>query len=107
VTEGFYVAGTRVPVVLSKPETQKLFVNLRDQEQKEARYELAERLQYGAGLRRICWRMERTCGRSRICWGMRILPRRRFICMWRQARMGWEWWVRWIGWRGKRVWLTI
>jgi integron integrase len=43
--------GTRVPVVLSKPETQKLFGELREREQKEARYELAARLQYGAGLR--------------------------------------------------------
>ncbi len=43
--------GTRVPVVLSKPETQKLFERLREREQKEARYELAARLQYGAGLR--------------------------------------------------------
>jgi site-specific recombinase XerD len=43
--------GTRVPVVLSKPETQKLFGKLREREQKEARYELAARLQYGAGLR--------------------------------------------------------
>ena len=39
------------PVVLSKPETQKLFVKLGEQEQREARYELAARLQYGAGLR--------------------------------------------------------
>jgi integron integrase len=51
VTEGFYVAGTRVPVVLSTNETPKLFEKLREQEQKEARYELAARLQYGAGLR--------------------------------------------------------
>ena len=36
--------GTRVPVVLSKPETQKLFGKLREREQKEARYELAARL---------------------------------------------------------------
>ena len=43
--------GTRVPVVLSKPETQKLFVKLGEREQREARYELAARLQYGAGLR--------------------------------------------------------
>lgn len=43
--------GTRVPVVLSKPETQRVFVKLQEQEQKEARYELAARLQYGAGLR--------------------------------------------------------
>ena len=43
--------GTRVPVVLSKPETQKMFEKLREQEQKETRYELAAKLQYGAGLR--------------------------------------------------------
>jgi integron integrase len=44
-------SGTRVPVVLSTNETPKLFEKLREQEQKEARYELAARLQYGAGLR--------------------------------------------------------
>ncbi len=43
--------GTRVPVVLSKPETQQVFGKLRDRERKEAPYELAARLQYGAGLR--------------------------------------------------------
>ena len=43
--------GTRVPVVLSSAETPKLFEKLRVQEQREARYELAARLQYGAGLR--------------------------------------------------------
>jgi len=43
--------GTRVPVVLSKGETHQLFGKLREQEQKEGRYELAARLQYGAGLR--------------------------------------------------------
>jgi integron integrase len=43
--------GTRVPVVLSTQETGKLFEKLREREQKEARYELAARLQYGAGLR--------------------------------------------------------
>jgi site-specific recombinase XerD len=43
--------GTRVPVVLSKPETGKLFEKLRGRERKEAPYELAARLQYGAGLR--------------------------------------------------------
>jgi len=43
--------GTRVPVVLSKPETKELFEKLRDRERKEAPYELAARLQYGAGLR--------------------------------------------------------
>jgi hypothetical protein len=52
--------GTRMPVVLSKPETQKLFNELKEQEAKAApakekklekshgRYELAARLQYGA-----------------------------------------------------------
>ena len=43
--------GTRVPVVLSKEETPQLFAKLKAQEQREARYELAARLQYGAGLR--------------------------------------------------------
>ena len=55
--------GTRVPVVLSKQETRKLFEKLGERERqpketkgKEAehsygRYELAARLQYGAGLR--------------------------------------------------------
>ena len=43
--------GTRVPVVLSKEETPQLFAQLKAQEQREARYELAARLQYGAGLR--------------------------------------------------------
>ena len=55
--------GTRVPVVLSKPETQKLFNELKEQEARampakekdreksHGRYELAARLQYGAGLR--------------------------------------------------------
>jgi site-specific recombinase XerD len=55
--------GTRVPVVLSKEETHQLFDGIRKQEEnarpakeKEAevshgRYELAARLQYGAGLR--------------------------------------------------------
>jgi integron integrase len=53
--------GTRVPVVLSKPETHQVFEKLREQEAKPAkekdvevphgRYELAARLQYGAGLR--------------------------------------------------------
>ena len=43
--------GSRVPVVLSKPEIQKLFENLQEAEQGEVRYELAARLQYGAGLR--------------------------------------------------------
>lgn len=43
--------GTRVPVVLSKPETQRLFEKLREQDQRGALYELAARLHYGAGLR--------------------------------------------------------
>lgn len=43
--------GTRVPVVLSQVETPQLFSKLKGQEQREARYELAARLQYGAGLR--------------------------------------------------------
>ena len=55
--------GTRVPVVLSKPETHQLFEKLKEQEEKSkpakeqdievshGRYELAARLQYGAGLR--------------------------------------------------------
>jgi integrase len=55
--------GTRVPVVLSKPETHQLFGELKEQEEKSrparekdlevphGRYELAARLQYGAGLR--------------------------------------------------------
>ena len=40
--------GTRVPVVLSKPETQRLFEKV---ESDDGRYGLAARLQYGAGLR--------------------------------------------------------
>jgi integron integrase len=40
--------GTRVPVVLSPRETQRVFTNL---ETPEGRYALAARLQYGAGLR--------------------------------------------------------
>jgi integron integrase len=43
--------GTRVPVVLSKPETQRVFEKLREQDQRGMHYELAARLQYGAGLR--------------------------------------------------------
>ena len=43
--------GTRVPVVLSKQETYQLFGMLKEQDQREAQYELAARLQYGAGLR--------------------------------------------------------
>jgi integron integrase len=40
--------GTRVPVVLSKPETQRLLEKV---ESPDGRYGLAARLQYGAGLR--------------------------------------------------------
>ena len=40
--------GTRVPVVLSKQETQRVFGKM---ESPDGRYELAARLQYGAGLR--------------------------------------------------------
>ena len=40
--------GTRVPVVLSKPETQQVFEKM---ETPDGRYALAARLQYGAGLR--------------------------------------------------------
>jgi len=40
--------GTRIPVVLSKQETQRVFERLKPQ---NGRYELAARLQYGAGLR--------------------------------------------------------
>ncbi len=43
--------GTRVPVVLSKQETPRLFEKLREQDQRGMQYELAARLQYGAGLR--------------------------------------------------------
>ena len=55
--------GTRIPVVLSKPETHRLFDHLKeqeeqarpakekDQEMSHGRYELAARLQYGGGLR--------------------------------------------------------
>ncbi len=55
--------GTRIPVVLSKQETHRLFDKLGEQEDKaklgkesdretsRGRYELAARLQYGAGLR--------------------------------------------------------
>jgi integron integrase len=47
--------GTRVPVVLSKGETQRLFEKLEELpsagKSTEGRYELAARLQYGAGLR--------------------------------------------------------
>jgi integrase len=41
--------GTRIPVVLSEPETQEVFGQL---SVPGGRYELAARLQYGAGLRR-------------------------------------------------------
>ena len=37
--------------MLSKPETQRLFEKLREQDQRGALYALAARLQYGAGLR--------------------------------------------------------
>ena len=47
--------GTRIPVVLSKDETQRLFENLeaaaKEAKGNEGRYGLAARLQYGAGLR--------------------------------------------------------
>ncbi len=55
--------GTRVPVVLSKGETHQLFDEIKKLEEKakpakekdhevaHGRYELAARLQYGAGLR--------------------------------------------------------
>jgi integrase len=52
--------GTRIPVVLSKKETQQVFENLEEASEKTQkkpnqagnRYALAARLQYGAGLRR-------------------------------------------------------
>ena len=37
--------------MLSKPEMQRLFEKLREQDQRGALYELAARMQYGAGLR--------------------------------------------------------
>ena len=53
--------GARAPVVLSKPETQRVFKklerpvpspeNARNGQEREGRYGLAARLQYGAGLR--------------------------------------------------------
>jgi len=43
--------GTRIPVVLSKAETRHLLEKMDEQETKEARYALAARIQYGAGLR--------------------------------------------------------
>jgi integron integrase len=42
--------GTRVPVVLSKQETQRVFEQL-ESDSPDGRYALAARLQYGAGLR--------------------------------------------------------
>ena len=44
--------GTRVPVVLSKNETQRLLDKLEEPSFSDGRYGLAARLQYGAGLRR-------------------------------------------------------
>jgi integron integrase len=41
----------RIPVVLSKAETRHLLAKMDDQETKVARYGLAARMQYGAGLR--------------------------------------------------------
>lgn len=41
----------RIPVVLSKAETRHLLEKMDEQETKEARYGLAARMQYGAGLR--------------------------------------------------------
>lgn len=43
--------GTRIPVVLSKAETRHLLEKMDQQETKDARYALAARIQYGAGLR--------------------------------------------------------
>jgi integron integrase len=43
--------GTRIPVVLSKGETRHLLAKMDEQETKVARYGLAARMQYGAGLR--------------------------------------------------------
>lgn len=43
--------GTRIPVVLSSGETRHLLKEMDEQEVPEARYGLAARLQYGAGLR--------------------------------------------------------
>ena len=47
--------GTRIPVVLAKPETERLFEKLdeppKQAKKTEGRYGLAARLQYGAGLR--------------------------------------------------------
>jgi integron integrase len=47
----FKKTGTRIPVVLSKSETLHLLETLDGQETKDARYALAARIQYGAGLR--------------------------------------------------------
>jgi integron integrase len=44
-------SGTRIPVVLSKAETRHLLEKMDEQETTEARYGLAARMQYGAGLR--------------------------------------------------------
>ena len=44
--------GTRVPVVLSKGETRRIFEKLEEPGRSEGRYSLPARLQYGAGLRR-------------------------------------------------------
>jgi len=43
--------GTRVPVVLSKEEARNVLSKMDEEESKEARYGLAARIQYGAGLR--------------------------------------------------------
>jgi integron integrase len=43
--------GTRIPVVLSKGEVGRLLEKMDEQEKPEARYGLAAKLQYGAGLR--------------------------------------------------------
>jgi len=44
--------GTRVPVVLAKGETQRIFEKLEEPGPSGGRYALPARLQYGAGLRR-------------------------------------------------------
>jgi site-specific recombinase XerD len=43
--------GTRVPVVLSKEEARNVLSKMDEEETKEARYGLAAKIQYGAGLR--------------------------------------------------------
>jgi len=43
--------GTKIPVVLAKEEVRHLVEKMDEQESSEARYGLAARLQYGAGLR--------------------------------------------------------